>query len=586
MTDDQIIIGFTTIVAFGVGSQWIARRLGFPSLLLLLPAGLIAGGTGLVDPELLFGESLFPVVTLLVALLLFQSGLDLHLDDLPGEARKPVLRLVTIGMAITFAGATGVLLVATDIPTEVAFVMGAILTVSGPTVVGPVLRVIRPRAPTGAVLSWEGTVLDPLGATLGVVVLNLVLASTTGGGIHPLLQMLSRLGLGATVGLAGAAVLVFVLSRFFVTDDMEAAVAVLVAVLCFGIAETLLSEAGLFATVTLGVVIANQRLVPTARIKGFGQTLEVLIIGTLFIVLGALVDFSQLVEIAGPIAIVVALLILVVRPVSVFVSQLRSSLSMRDRGLVAWMDPRGIVAAATAAQFSPLLADAGFDSSLMLPMAFGVILGVGVVYAVTGKPVAAALGLSLPRPTGVALVGARAWLLELARNLQDLGVSVLVFASQRPDDLSESHLSLPMVSTTDDADELRQQLSSAVLGSAVVATDRTPVSDLVVAALVESLGRRHVYVAPSREEEGVDRLLREAWTNRPFGPGVTIAELDRRVDEGAEVRLCHGELPAGAIPMAVVGADGSVDLQPGMRSHVSDGTLVALVGGEADGPRS
>ncbi len=140
-----------------------------------------------------------------------------------------------------------------------------------------------------------------------------------------------------------------------------------------------------------------------------------------------------------------------------------------------------------------------------------------------------------------------------------------------------------MVSTTDDADELRQQLSSAVLGSAVVATDRTPVSDLVVAALVESLGRRHVYVAPSREEEGVDRLLREAWTNRPFAPGVTIAELDRRVAAGAEVQVWQGELPAGAIPIAVVGADGSVDLQPGMRSHVSDGTLVALVGGEAEG---
>ncbi len=406
MTDDQIIIGFTTIVTFGVGSQWIARRLGFPSLLLLLPAGLIAGGTGLVDPELLFGESLFPVVTLLVALLLFQSGLDLHLDDLPGEARKPVLRLVTIGMAITFAGATGVLLVATDIPTEVAFVMGAILTVSGPTVVGPVLRVIRPQR------------TDRRGALVGGDRARSTWCHSWRGGPQPCARVDERQRHPPTPADAqpawpGREPSVSLVRRsscssfpgFFVTDDMEAAVAVLVAVLCFGIAETVLSEAGLFATVTLGVVIANQRLVPTARIKGFGQTLEVLIIGTLFIVLGALVDFSQLVEIAGPIAIVVALLILVVRPVSVFVSQLRSSLSMRDRGLVAWMDPRGIVAAATAAQFSPLLADAGFDSSLMLPMAFGVILGVGVVYAVTGKPVAAALGLSLPRPTGVALVG-------------------------------------------------------------------------------------------------------------------------------------------------------------------------------------
>ena len=580
MTDDQIIIGFTTIVALGVGSQWVARRLGFPSLLLLLPAGLIAGGTGLVEPEALFGDTLFPLVTLLVALLLFQSGLDLHLDDLPGEARRPVLRLVTIGLAITFAGATGVLLLATDMPTEVAFVMGAILTVSGPTVVGPLLRVIRPRAPTGAVLSWEGTVLDPLGATLAVVVLNLVIASVSGSDIHPIVQMLGRLGLGASVGLAGAAVLVFVLSRFLVTDDMEAAVAVLVAVLCFGIAEILLSEAGLFATVTLGVVVANQRLVPTARIKGFGQTLEVLIIGTLFIVLGALVEASQLLEVATTIAIVVVLLLLIVRPVSVFLSQLGSSLSMRDRGLMAWMDPRGIVVAATAAQFSPVLAAAGFDSSLMLPLAFGVILGVGVVYGLTAKPVAAAIGLSLPRPTGVAIVGTRAWLLELGRCFHDLGVSVLVFASERPEDLPEAHAALPMVSTTDRPDELGEQLGSAMLGSAVVATVRTPMSDLVVAELVETLGRRHVYVVPSGEEGGVDRLLHERATNRPFIPGVSIEELDRRVAAGAQVQICHAEPPSGAIPLAVVGADGSVDLQPSMRSRASDGVLVALVGGE------
>jgi NhaP-type Na+/H+ or K+/H+ antiporter len=527
----------------------------------------------------MFGESLFPAVTLLVALLLFQAGLDLHLDHLPSEARRPVLRLVTVGLVVTFAGATGALLLVTGMPTEVALVLGAILTVSGPTVMGPLIRVIRPRAPTGAVLSWEGTVLDPLGATLAVVVLNLVLASAGGGEIHPVLQMMARLGLGATVGLAGAAVLVFVLSRFLVTDDMEAAVAVLVAVLCFGLAEVLLSEAGLFATVALGVVVANQNLVPTARIKGFGQTLEVLIIGILFIVLGALVEVDQLVEVAGTIAVVVALLVLVVRPVSVFVSQLGSSLSMRDRSLVAWMDPRGIVAAATAAQFSPVLAQAGFDSSLMLPMAFGVILGVGVVYGLSGKPVAAALGLVSPVPTGIALVGVRPWMLELGSCLRDLGVSVLVFAPQRPGDLPERHDSLPMSSATDSPDELRERLATARLGSAVVAADPSSMTDLVVAEMVETLGRRHVYVVPTGAEAGVDRLLHEGWTNKPFIRGVTMAELDRRVAAGAELRPFPGEPPPGAISLAVVDPNGSVDLQPGVHRRTAGASVIALVGG-------
>ncbi|MEZ5143381.1 MAG: cation:proton antiporter [Acidimicrobiales bacterium] len=578
MTENQIIIGLTAIVVLGVGAQWIGRRLGFPALLLLLPAGLVAGATGVVKPEELFGETLFPLVTLLVALLLFQSGLNLRLVELPRPARGPVLRLVTAGLMITFAGAWAALVLATDMPTDVAAVLGAILVVSGPTVVGPLLRVIRPRPPMGAVLAWEGTVLDPLGATLGVVVLNLVLAAGRGG-IHPVFQMLGRLGLGVTVGLLGAAGLVFVLSRFLVTDDMEAAVAVLVAVLCFGLAEVLLSEAGLFAAVTLGVVAANQRVVPTARINGFGETLEVLIIGILFVLLGALVDVSALVDELPGIIVVVALLVVVVRPAAVAVSLARSRLTRRDRALAGWMDPRGVVAAATAAQFAVTLDNAGFDSSLVSPIAFGVILGTGLVYGLTAAPVARALRVAAPRPVGVALVGTQPWVIELARCLQDLGATVLVLSGERPEQLAERHRSVPMVSLLESEEELSETLATAPLDRALVATEPQALVTLVVAELVEHLGRSHVYVVPLHGEGSVRRALFEAWTPQPFAADVSLDRIRSRLAAGAEVRVCPEGISDGAIPLAAVRPDGSVDLRPGLARRAPTGTVVALVGG-------
>jgi NhaP-type Na+/H+ or K+/H+ antiporter len=140
-----------TIVIFGIGAPWIGRFFGFPSLLLLLPAGLLAGDVfGLVEPKELLGDTLFPFVTLLVALLLFQSGLQLRFADLPSEARRPVNALVTIGLAITFVGASLAALAILDIDTDLAFLLGAIVVVSGPTVVGPLLSTVRPREPTGS----------------------------------------------------------------------------------------------------------------------------------------------------------------------------------------------------------------------------------------------------------------------------------------------------------------------------------------------------------------------------------------------------------------------------------------------------
>jgi NhaP-type Na+/H+ or K+/H+ antiporter len=579
LTESQIIVALATIAVFGIGSQWVGRYFGFPSLLLLLPAGLAAGALGLVDPEALLGDTLFPFITLLVALLLFQSGMQLRFADLPSEARSPVNRLVTIGLTITFLGASLAAYVILGIDADLAFLLGAIIVVSGPTVVGPLLSTVRPREPTGSVLNYEGTFLDPIGATLGVVMLNLVLAADRGG-VHPVIQGLGRLGLGVVVGLATAALLVFILSRFWVTVNMEASLAVMFAVAAFAIADVLLSEAGLFATLAFGIALANQRIVSISYVKGFGRTLEVLIIGALFVLLGALVTIDSLREFAWEIVLLVAALVLVVRPVTAFVSLLGTKLERPDRALIGWVDPRGIVAASTAATFTGSLAAANIENDFLLPVVFGVILGTGIVYGFTTKPVARRLGVTKPPPKGVGLIGDADWMIDLARLLQEAGVSVLVEVTTPVGDAAADaqRTGISIVSALDTSQNLNQARDDADVAQFVFCIPPGYLVNLGMAALVERYGRRNILRLPASEASaGIDRRLPARMSGSPFAPGVTIANIDERIASGAQVQLVEDSIGAEVLLLASVGPDGAANLQPGSRSVGPQDTTIALV---------
>lgn len=581
MSADEATVGLATIVVFGVGCQWIARRIGIPSLLLLLPAGLLAGDVlGLVKPEELFGDLLSPLVTLLVGLLLFQAATHLHLGELPGEARGAVVRLVTVGLAVTFAGAVIACLLFLDVPRSLAIVTGGVLVVSGPTVVGPLLDVVRPRHPTATILRWEGITLDPLGATVGVVVLNLVLAADRGG-VHPVLQLGGRFAVGVVAGAVAGAVLVGLMSRFWLTDDMEAAVALMLAAAAFAGAELVASEAGLFATVTMGVVVANQRTVATDRIQGFGETLEVLIIGTLFITLGALVDVDDLEHYFWPVVGITLVLVLVVRPLTVAAALARTPLPWRDRAMTAWMDPRGVVAASTATTFTVTLNAAGFDADFLLPVTFGVILGCGLIYGLTAKPVAKALGVTEPKPTGVAVVGDDPWLADLATCLAGAGVDVLALTStptDRPDD------GIDRVALSDGVHEVRRTIEEAPISRAVVSLDEGAALTLFEPDLVERLGRRHVLTVPEAAaaagagDDGGGAHLRPLRSTAPaFGGHASRADLHRRHTAGASVRVVPAPLPPGAVLLATVSPAGEVHLRRAPSAAHADDVLIALV---------
>src|SRR5438034_3151701 len=293
MSTNQILFGLALVLALAVGSQLVARRLGIPALVILLPAGFLAGAaTGDIDPNNLLGALYQPIVTIAVGVILFEAGLRLSFDEVATGTRRVVVRLVAIGVLVSWiAIALAVALLFDDIDRGVASLVGAILVVSGPTVVLPLLAFIRPAGEVRALLKWEGVLVDPVGALLGVVVFTGV---SSGKGWRPGTMLLS-LGVGGLVGLVGAAMLWLLLRevqwnapRMVVPATLMIVVAAVVA------ADLIRADAGLAAATLMGVALGNQAHLLDAQHRidisltlEFEETLVQLLIGVLFVLVAA-----------------------------------------------------------------------------------------------------------------------------------------------------------------------------------------------------------------------------------------------------------------------------------------------------------
>lgn len=570
--DDKVLVALAAIVVLGVGSQWVAAKLRLPSIVLLLIAGVIAGPvTDLIEPDELFGETLFPGVSLAVGLLLFDSGLGLRFEDLAGGVRRPVVRLISIGVLIT-GGLTAVAaLVIFQLSWQFALLLGAILVVSGPTVVGPILNLARPHEPSNSVLDWEGTFVDPIGAALGILVLNVVVLDSA----SPLHQGPDTVAVGILVGLVAAALLVAALRWFLVPDDLEVGVAVLFAVAAFATADTLQSEAGLMSCTVLGVALANQPWVPVKGISFFHRSLGSLIIGSLFIVLAARIDLGDLVDVIPRAAILLAVLVLVIRPAAAFASTAFSSIPMRDRAFIAGMAPRGIVAAATSSLFALQIENNGEHFDDLIPITFAIIIGTAVVYGLSAPPVAKLLGVSRGRPQGIVLVGRQPWLLSLASELGDAGVDVGVVATGAYDLEGEARgYELYTGALTEAA--MAEVLDGK--SHALVASDDDEHNLLAARICIDAIGRSGVFVLPHSELDASE-------AREPFGARASQEHLEDLVAGGARFTTLDDEGSAareeeGRLPAVLIASDGSLRLDPGGKPLRRGESLIALDGFE------
>lgn len=536
------LIGLASVIVLGVGAQWIASRLRLPSILLLLVLGFLAGPvSGLVDPDALFGPTLFPLIAVSVALILFEGGLNLHLAELR-YVGGVVLALVSVGMLATWTVATlaGHFVVGLSWP--LALLEGALLTVTGPTVIGPLLRQMRPRRSVGAVLMWESILIDPIGALLALVVFEAIMA----GVLHEtpprvVLGAVQAFSVGGAVGGAAAVAMVQLLKRHWVADHLQNGVSVMLVVAAFTLSNQLYSESGLAAVTVMGIVLANQRAADIEHIVKFKEHLQVLLLGGLFILLAARVQVESLARLGWPSLAFVLVLVLVARPLCVWVSSCRSSLTRAEKLVIAWMAPRGIVAAAVSSIFAIRLVEAGQpEAEAIVPLTFVVIASTVALYGLTAPPLAVRLGVAQQNPQGVLMLGAHALARGMAQCLGDEGIAVLLIDTNR-DNVNEARmmgLNVVHGNALAEEDEL-SEVQLAGLGRFLALTSNDEANSLAAQRYAELFGRREVYqLAPGtkREYGRLGVAASPPYGRLLFGEGRTFAWLGRQLAAGAVIK--------------------------------------------------
>ena len=591
---ENIPIGLASILILGIAAQWLAWRLRLPSILLMLLFGIIAGpATGFLNPDEIFCDLLLPIVSLSVAVILFEGGLSLKIAELR-EVGTVIRRLITVGAIVTWGiGASAAHLIL-GLDWNIAALLGAILIVTGPTVILPLLRHIRPFGQVSSILRWEGIVIDPVGAMLAVLVFEAILVGQAEEASTLIaLGIIKTLFVGGIAGAIAAGFIILLLKRYWIPDFLQSPAALMVVVAVSVVSNLFQEESGLLAATVMGIVLANQKRVSIQHIIEFKENLGVLLVSVLFILLSARLQLSELENLSLTTLAFLGVLVLIARPAAVLVSTFKSGLSWRERSFLLWMAPRGIVAAAVASVFALRLAEAGHPQAEdIVPITFAVILGTVAVYGLTARPLAYRLQVAKPNPQGFLIVGAHSWAREIGHALQEKGFHVVMvdtnwlnLSAARKMGLSTFYASILSQYALD-------EIELSGVGRLLALTPNDGINSLATLHFAPVLGRENIYqLTPEGEESGRKEVVSQHLRGRLlFGPEITYSYLTDRFREGAVIKATGltekfdfdefmGLYSESAIPLFLIDKDGDLavaatDSKPAPRpGH----TLISLV---------
>jgi NhaP-type Na+/H+ or K+/H+ antiporter len=557
-----------------VGSQIAASRLRLPALIILLPAGFTAGAlTSDANPEKLLGPAFQPLVSLAVALILYDAGLGLDLRKLTGHARRVVIRLISLGVPITCVAGAASAAPLLGMSGGAALELGAILVVSGPTVVGPLLRFARPNERLQRVLAWEGSLIDPIGGILGAVMFHVVAAGAHRHFGSQAGQFAASIGIGLAGGAAGTLILWLLLCKLRLGEVLGTSAQLGVVIAVAAACDVARDDSGLIAAIVIGLAVANMPGFDLPVRRPFFETLVRLVIGLLFISISATVTPASLRHVALPALGLAAILVFGVRPLVAWLSTRGTDLTPGERSFVGWMAPRGIVAAATASTFSAALAAKGIGgASKIVPAAFVVIVATVALYGLTAVPVARRLGVTRPPRTRPLLVGGESWVVELGRTLRSAGLEVLMWAGaeQERDRIRRAGLELAPGELLASAAGRGAELEGITL--VLLLTQNDDLNALASTILEAGSREASVYrLGPPPGSHGVVAPFTGA--DILFGPGLTRSALIRRYAGGARILAypVSGKLPDGHELLFLIRQEGKLEPvteagQPGPRS--------------------
>ncbi len=537
--EEQAVLTIAGIATLSIACQWFAWWVKLPAILFLLLAGILIGPiAGLIHPDALFGPLLFPFVSLSVAVILFEGSLTLKFSEISG-LQSVVRRMVTSGLLVTWTVITLSTYYLLDFPFELALLFGALAVVTGPTVIVPMLRTVRPNPRISSILRWEAIVIDPIGALLAVLVFEFIVSGQDGEALgRTLISFAKILFVGVGIGATAGYLLGLALRNHWLPEYLQN-VTVLAAVFAvFAVSNEIESEAGLLTVTVMGLWLANMRKVPIEGVIDFKESLSVVLISTLFIVLAARIDFDQFRSLGWGALGVLAAIQFIARPLKIMVATYGSSLTWQERSLLAWIAPRGIVAAAVAALFSLRLQNAGYEQAeLLVPLIFMVIIGTVVLQSATAGSLARLLKVAEPEPRGFLIIGANPVARNIAVALKKQGYDSLLCDNSWSNVRAARMQGLSTFYGSAVSQYADRKLDLVGMGRLLAMSTQQEINVLSVHRYRREFGDKHVYTLHAKPPvDGGKQMSSHPAGYTAFGDDVSYERLAHALSIGAEMR--------------------------------------------------
>lgn len=506
------------IIILGILAQWVAWKLKIPAILPLILIGLLVGpvaaeylssdGSKWIEPiyngeEGLFpGESLFYFVSLAISVILFEGGLTLRVKEIKNVG--PVIsKLITIGSLVTFFGAAVAAHFIFYLSWEMSFLFSALIIVTGPTVITPILRNIPLKQDVSAVLRWEGILIDPIGALVAVLVFEFISVDVGGAFTKTAFIEFGKIVLfGSTFGFAFAHGLNFIINKRLIPHYLLNVFALACVLGVFVLSDSFAHESGLLAVVVMGMVLGNSNSPYLKELLYFKESLSVLLVSILFILLAANINMEDLLLIFNwNTAVLFAIVVFVLRPLGVFLSTHKSSLKLNEKLFISWVGPRGIVAAGIASLFGLKLAKNGVpDAEYITPLVFMIVLGTVLLNATTARFVAQWVGVFLKKSNGILIIGASKASRLIGNYLEENGRHVVLIDNNQNNVNKANELGLEAINTNIYADSLGDNIELNDVGYIIALTGNSDINQFAISRFGEEFGENGAFRLITSEE--------------------------------------------------------------------------------------
>ncbi|MCG3417867.1 cation:proton antiporter [Oceanobacillus sp. M65] len=480
----------------GIGSQWLAWRYRMPAIVVMSITGLLAGPIlGILNPEEDFGSLYSPIISVAVAIILFEGSLNLSFKELR-DLGKPVFRISTIGAFIAWILGSLTAHYIAGLSWAVAFVIGGLFIVTGPTVIMPLLRQSKLNPRPAKILKWEGIIVDPIGALLAVFAFEIISFMTADNPDGTKLLLFFAASLFAIIfGWACGRGMGWMFETGHIPEFLKSPAVVIVVILCFTGADEIMHETGLLSVTAMGITLANMGISSISDMRHFKENISILLISTIFIMLTASLQLETLLQIFSPNIIgYVILMMFIVRPLSIFLSTIGTGLSFNEKALVGWIAPRGIVALTVSGYFSGVLQEAGYDDAgILTTLTFGLVFFTVLAHGFSIGWLAKKLHLSMEGKPGTLIVGANRFTVELGKSLQKAGLPVIIVDSswERLRKVRESGLNFYHGNML--SEQTEYNLDTIPYEYLLAATDDRAYNSLICTTFMPEYGRTNVF---------------------------------------------------------------------------------------------